>query len=139
MYNKSILIGRLTADPELRTTPNGVNVAAFRIAVNRAFAREKADFIPIVTWRNTAEFVCRYFKKGKPIGVEGAIQTRDYTDDAGNRHYAFEIVAERVFFVGGKDDTHPSGTAAASGSAGDSPAASSGFDIHAPDDEDLPF
>ncbi len=102
MYNKAILIGRLVADPELRTTPNGVNVATFRIAVNRPYDREKTDFITIVCWRQAAEFVCKYFSKGKAIGIEGSIQTRDYTDKDGNKRYAFEVVADRTFFVESK-------------------------------------
>lgn len=102
MYNKAILIGRLTADPDLRTTPNGVNVATFRIAVNRPHDREKADFITIVAWRKSAEFVCTYFAKGSAIGVEGAIQMHDYSDKDGNKRYSFEVVAEKVFFVESK-------------------------------------
>lgn len=99
MYNKAILIGRLTADPELRTNPNGVNVTTFRIAVNRAHDREKADFITVVAWRKQAEFVCTYFAKGSAIGIDGAIQSREYTDKSGAKRYAVEVVADRVFFV----------------------------------------
>lgn len=102
MFNKSILIGRLCADPELRTTPEGTNVTTFRIAVNRSHNRDKADFITVVAWRKTAEFVCSYFKKGSAIGIDGAIQTRDYTDKEGVKRTAFEVVAEQVFFVESK-------------------------------------
>ena len=114
MYNRAILIGRLVADPELKTTPNGVNVAAFRIAVDRPYKQgneHKADFISIVAWRSQAEFVCRYFGKGKLIGIEGAIQTRDYTDKDGNKRYITEVVAERAFFTESKkaDGEPPSG------------------------------
>ena len=111
MYNKSILIGRLVADPELKTTPNGVNVAAFRIAVDRPYKQDgerKADFISIVAWRAAAEFVCNYFGKGRLIGIEGSIQTRDYTDKDGNKRYITEVVAERAFFVESKK-AEPSG------------------------------
>ena len=78
MFNKAILIGRLVADPELRTTPNGISVCSFRIAVDRPYtprdgSEKVADFIDIVAWRERAEFVCRYFSKGKPILVEGSI------------------------------------------------------------------
>ena len=77
MFNKAILVGRLTADPELRQTPNGISVCSFSIAVDRRFsgrdAERKADFINIVAWRQTAEFVSRYFHKGEPIGIEGSI------------------------------------------------------------------
>ena len=109
MFNRAILIGRLVADPELRTTPNGVSVCSFRIAVNRPYSKDggKADFIDIVAWRERAEFVCRYFSKGKPILVEGSIQTRNYEDKNGSKRTAVEVVAENVRFVGGKDDSAP--------------------------------
>lgn len=103
MYNKVIMIGRLVADPELRTTPNGVSVASVRIAVSRTYDREKTDFFSVVAWRQNAEFLSRYFSKGGLIGVEGSLQTRDYTDREGNRRTAFEIQAERTFFVGPKE------------------------------------
>lgn len=110
MYNRAILIGRMVADAEMSTTANGVSVARFRIAVNRPKQKgkdSKADFITVVVWRHNAEFVKTYFGKGKAIGVEGAIQTGDYTDKDGNRRYIFEVVADRVFFVGGKDSGKP--------------------------------
>lgn len=129
MYNKAILIGRLVADPELRTTPQGVPVSTFRIAIDRPFmngGERKADFLTIVCWRRQAEFVCKYFQKGRAIGVDGSIQTRDYTDKDGNKRTAFEIIADRVFFVESK---------AASGST-----AGRTEDFEAvDDDEDLPF
>lgn len=104
MYNKAILIGRLVADPEMRVTSQGTNVASFRIAVDRAFSKgeKKADFINITAWRQQAEFVCKYFSKGKPIGVEGSIQTSEYTDKEGVKRFKFEVVAERFFFVESK-------------------------------------
>lgn len=104
MYNKSILIGRMVADPELRTTPNGVSVCSFRIAVNRPYSKDggKADFIDIVAWRERAEFVCRYFSKGKPILVEGSIQTRQYTDKNDQKRTAVEVVADNCRFVESK-------------------------------------
>lgn len=102
MYNRAILIGRLCADPEMRTTPEGTNVTTIRVAVNRAHNRDKADFIAVVAWRNTAEFICNYFKKGSAIGVEGVIQTREYTDKEGVKRTAFEVVADRAFFVESK-------------------------------------
>lgn len=109
MYNRIIVIGRLVADPELRTTPNGVNVASFRVAVNRPRDKEKSDFFNVVAWRQNAEFITRYFSKGKLIGIEGSLQTRDYTDKEGNRRTAFEIQAERAFFTESKGGT-PSGS-----------------------------
>lgn len=109
MYNRIIVIGRLVADPELRTTQNGVNVASFRVAVNRPRDKEKSDFFNVVAWRQNAEFITRYFSKGKLIGIEGSLQTRDYTDKEGNRRTAFEIQAERAFFTESKGGT-PSGS-----------------------------
>lgn len=107
MYNKAILIGRLTADPELRQTPNGVSVASFSIAVNRSFTSKggerQTDFIDIVAWRQTAEFVCRYFAKGKLILIEGSIQTRQYTDKQGNNRRAWEVVADSAHFAESKN------------------------------------
>lgn len=102
MYNRIIVIGRLVADPELRATPNGVNVASFRVAVNRPRDKEKSDFFNVVAWRQNAEFITRYFSKGKLIGIEGSLQTRDYTDKEGNRRTTFEIQAERAFFTESK-------------------------------------
>lgn len=103
MYNKAIIIGRLTADPELKKTQSSVSVISFTVALDRhAKEDKKTDFISCVAWRNTAEFICKYFSKGKPIGVEGSIQTRDYTDKEGNKRKAVEVVADNVFFVGGK-------------------------------------
>jgi single-strand DNA-binding protein len=112
MYNKAILIGRLVADPELRTTNTGTNVASFRIAVDRAFSKgeKKADFINITAWRQQGEFACNYFAKGKPIGVEGSIQTSEYTDKEGNKRTKFEVVADRVFFVESKGSVENSNT-----------------------------
>lgn len=107
MLNKAILVGRLTADPELRQTPSGVFVTSFTIAVNRAYPKEKgeqqADFIDIVSWRGTAEFVCKYFKKGSAIGIDGSIQTRTYTDKEGNKRKAVEVLASNVSFVESKN------------------------------------
>lgn len=104
-FNKVILVGNLVADPELKSTTSGVNVTRFRIAVGRRFAKNgETDFIDIVAWRNTAEFVCRYFSKGKPILVSGALQNRSWTDSEGNKRYATEIVADEVSFVGSKGD-----------------------------------
>ena len=114
MFNKAILIGRLVADPELRQIPNGTYVTTFRIAVDRRFKSQdgerKADFIDIVSWRQQAEFVCRYFHKGDAIGIDGSIQTRSYEDRQGNKRTAFEVVADNVFFVGGKGSGNGGGT-----------------------------
>ncbi len=101
--NVVALLGRLVADPELRQTPQGTAVTRMRIAVNRAYVKQgeerKADFIDVVAWRGTAEFVSKYFRKGSMIGVSGSIQTRTYTDKDGNNRYAFEVVADNVSFA----------------------------------------
>lgn len=105
MLNKAILIGRLTAEPELKTTPSGIYLCNFTLAVDRRFikdAEKKTDFIRIVVWRERAEFVSRNFGKGDPMGVEGSIQTRDYEDKTGAKRTAVEVVADNVFFVSSK-------------------------------------
>ena len=104
-FNRVILVGNLVADPELKTTTNGVTVTRFKIAVNRRFAKNgETDFFDIVAWRNTAEFVCRHFTKGKPILVSGTLQNRSWTDTEGNKKYATEVVADEVTFVERKSD-----------------------------------
>lgn len=112
--NKVVLMGRLTKDPELRYTPsNNTSVCQFTIAVDRRFKTEgqpQADFIPIVAWRQTAEFVCKYFTKGSRIAVVGSIQTRTWDDNNGARHYVTEVVADEVEFCESKrqDGMQPS-------------------------------
>lgn len=112
--NKVILIGNLTADPEVKQTQSGLSVVSFTIAVNRRAgkdAEQKTDFINIVAWRKTAEFVGQYFKKGKPILVCGAIQTRSYKDKNDNKRIAVEVLADEVGFVESKAASEaPSGT-----------------------------
>lgn len=107
-FNKAILIGNMTADPELKQTTSGLSVCSFSIAVNRRFAKEgeqNVDFISIVAWRQQAEFVTRYFKKGNPILICGQIQTRSWTDNQGNKRFATEVIADEVGFVSGKDSS----------------------------------
>lgn len=101
MLNKVILMGRLCADPELRQTQSGIAVCRFRIAVNRQYkqgSEQKADFIQVLVWRQSAEFVSRYFRKGSMIIVEGRLQNADYTDNNGVKHYAMEVQAESISF-----------------------------------------
>ncbi|HBR32212.1 MAG: single-stranded DNA-binding protein [Eubacteriales bacterium] len=102
-FNKVILVGNLVADPELKQTANGIAVTSFRIAVGRRFTRQgetpQTDFIDIVCWRQTAEFVTRYFSKGKGILVCGSLQTRSWTDKDNNKRYTTEVVADEVTFV----------------------------------------
>ena len=105
MFNVVILSGRLTADVELKNTPNGVPVCSFTIVVERKYRQgeeKQADFINIVAWRGTAEFISKHFHKGSMIGIEGAIQTRKYQDKNGNNRTAFEIVANNVQFIESK-------------------------------------
>lgn len=98
-FNKVILGGRLTADPELKTTPGGVSVTVFTVAVNRRSAKESADFLNVIAWRQTAEFVTRYFRKASSICIVGSLQSRAWTDQQGQKHFGTEIVADEVFFV----------------------------------------
>ena len=109
-FNKVILIGNLTADPELKQTSAGTSVCSFSIAINRRFAKadqgqQNVDFINIVTWRQQAEFVQRYFKKGNPILVCGQLQTRTWNDNQGQKRYATEVVADEVSFVASASQT----------------------------------
>ena len=104
----AVVMGRLVADPELRHTPNDVAVTSFTLAVDRSYvksgAERQVDFIDIVAWRNTAEFICKYFRKGQMMAVHGSIQTRTYTDSNGAKRKAFEIVADDVNFADSKRD-----------------------------------
>ena len=104
MLNVVAIMGRLVADPELRTTPQGTNVCSFRIACDRNFVRQgeqrQADFIDIVAWRSQAEFVSKYFQKGSLIAIEGSLQTRQYQDKNGNNRTAVEVVANNISFAG---------------------------------------
>lgn len=104
MYNKVIMMGRIVNDLELKTTPQGVSVLSFRIAVDRSYAAKgeerKSDFFNIVCWRSNAEFVSKYFSKGRLILIEGELQTRQYTDKNGNQSTWYEIIADRTSFTG---------------------------------------
>ena len=104
--NFVVLLGRLTADPELRRTPSGVSVTTFTVAVNRSYVKQggerQTDFIDVVAWRSTAEFVSKYFRKGQMIAVQGSIQTRTYEDKQGNKRKAVEVQADKVFFADSK-------------------------------------
>lgn len=111
--NKAILMGRLTRDPEMRQIPSGVTMVRFSIAVNRRFAREgqqEADFINCVAWRQTAEFISRYFHKGSMIAVIGSIQTRSWDDAEGKKQYATEVNVDEAYFTGSKAETGTGGS-----------------------------
>lgn len=132
MLNVTVLMGRLVADPELRHTQSDIAVTSFTIAVDRSYQKagtdRQADFIDIVAWRSTAEFVCKYFSKGQLVAVQGSIQTRSYQDKDGNKRKVFEIVADEVHFAEKKKEQQSSS------------AAPSGYDAPPPvSDDDLPF
>lgn len=105
--NQVNLIGRLTKDPEIRYTQNNIPVASYTLAVKRSYAKEgeqDTDFINIISWNKSADFVQKYFKKGMQVGVTGRIQTRNWEDDNGQKHYATEVVTEKVEFADSKKD-----------------------------------
>ena len=107
--NKVILMGNLTADPEYKTTPSGVAVTTFSIAVSRRYAKQgdevTADFFNIVAWRGLAEFVSKYFTKGSALCVTGSIQTRSWQDQQGQRRYATEVVVDEAMFVDSRNES----------------------------------
>ena len=151
-FNKVILMGNMTADPELRQTTSGLSVCSFSIAVNRRGSKNEqnqpsVDFINIVAWRQQAEFVSRYFKKGNPILVCGQLQTRTWSDNQGQKRYATEVVADEVSFTGpasqgaGMEEERPaqqSYTPAAYGAPSFNSAQNNNFE-EIPNDGDLPF
>lgn len=131
-FNKVILMGRLVAAPELKTTPGGLPVTSFTLAVDRKYQKDgerKADFPTIVAWRQTAEFICKYFTKGSAIIICGELQTRSWTDDAGKKRYATEVLANEVNFVESKKNSEAGATEAYT------PEGFVAVDV----DEDLPF
>lgn len=134
MLNKIILMGRLTRDPELRRTQSGTPVASFSLAVDRDFkaqnGEKETDFIDIVAWRNTAEFVSKYFTKGRMAVVEGRLQIRDWTDKDGGKRRAAEVVADNVYFGDSKKESSDASHAA--------PVANQSFE-EIDDDRELPF
>lgn len=109
--NVVCLLGRLTATPELKTTQSGVSVTSFSVAVDRTYqpkgAERQTDFINCVAWRNTADFICRYFQKGQRIALQGSLQSRSYTDKSGNNRTVFEVVIDNAFFAESKGNSAP--------------------------------
>ena len=133
MLNIAVIMGRLTAEPELKTTQNGISVCSFTVAVERNYSNggeRQTDFINCVAWRQTAEFISRYFHKGSMIAINGSIQQRQYTDKNGNKRNAFEILVDNANFCGSK---------AESGNNADVQVDDSNFDEVDIDDGDLPF
>ena len=143
--NKVILAGRLTADPELKQTTSGISVVSFTIAVNRKYSKEQQqpDWISVIAWRQTAEFISRYFKKGSAICIVGAIQTRSWQDQQGQKRYATEVVADEAMFVDSKSDNQPAANGAsvpgAIGYVPEAYASTAPKFEEIPPDSDLPF
>ncbi len=135
MINTVVIMGRLTADPELKTTQSGLSVTSFTVAVDRGYAdkdgNRPTDFINCVAWRQTAEFITKYFRKGSMIAIVGSIQQRSYTDKEGNKRYVFEILAEKASFCGSKSESGNSEKA--------TDIDTSDFEEYTLDDGDLPF
>ena len=146
MLNRITIMGRLVKDPELRRTQSGVAVTSFRMAVDRDFKSQdgskQADFFDVVAWRNTAEFVSKYFAKGRMAVVEGRLQSRDWTDKDGNKRVAIEIVADNIYFGDSKRDGASGGDYSAPAYGGaesySAPAAGGGF-AEIEEDGELPF
>lgn len=138
MMNKTILIGRLTREPELRTTASGISVVSFSIAVNKRFKNAEgkydADFIDCVAWKNTAEFLCKYFGKGQQVGIVGSLQTRSYQPQDGESRKITEVIADEVYFVGEAKKQAENGKNTAT-----PPMGNEGFVPMPVNDEDLPF
>ncbi len=146
MLNNVVLMGRLTADPELRQTSTGIEVTSFSIAIDRGYARQgeerQTDFINCVAWRQTAKFITSYFRKGQMIAVTGSIQTRNYEDKSGNKRVATDVVVANASFCGSKNETGASAprdnSAFSAPAASYSTAAASDFE-ELQGDDDLPF
>ena len=138
--NKVVLMGRLTKDPEVRyTQTNNTLVASFSLAVNRRFAKQgeerQADFINVVAWSKTGEFCSKYFKKGQQVGIIGRIQTRNWDDEQGQKHYVTEVVAEEAYFADSKKDGESSGSF--DNTFGNNVSQNSEFQVSS--DDELPF
>lgn len=134
MLNVIVIMGRLTADPELRTTSNGVPVTSFTVAVNRNYSKDgnnQTDFINCVAWRNNADFITKYFGKGQMIAIKGSLQQRNYTDKEGVHRTAYDVVVENASFCGSKETSEPD--------VDYSNVDTSEFEEISMSDEDLPF
>lgn len=139
MINSVTLMGRLTYEPELRTTPSGVSVVNFQVAVNRDYVKDgeerQADFIDCIAWRQRAEFLSRYFHKGSMIAVEGSIETDNFTDKDGNKRKSVRVVANKLSFCGSKAEANGGYNQLAPSYA----APDNDFEEIIDDDDDLPF
>lgn len=152
MLNHVVLMGRLTAEPDYRTTQSGVALARFTLAVERDYQQNgerQTDFIDITTWRSTADFVSKYFRKGQLVVVHGSIQTGSYTDNDGNKRKSWNVQAQHVYFAEGKRDsepqsapsytTQPQSNSVSTSSAYTSPSYDNYSDFTPVGDDDLPF
>ncbi len=157
MINSVVIMGRLTADPELRTTASGISVTSFTVAVDRRFKSQgeekQTDFISCVAWRQSADFVTRYFHKGDMIAVQGSLQVRNYEDKNGNKRTAYDVVCDNVSFCGGRRESGnnasygmpaqntaaPAYQSTSTGSFSVLPDDNQGFPFGSDDDEGLPF
>ena len=152
MINRVVLMGRLVSDPELKTTQSGTNVTTFRIAVDRSYVKSgeerQADFFDIVAWRYTADFVCKHFRKGSLIAIDGQLQSRTYQAKDGTNRYVVEVIADSASFTGERRDnsgynggysqTAPAHPAYAEQAPSFTSGAPSDFE-EMPGDDDLPF
>ncbi len=143
MLNKAILMGRLTSDPELRHTASSTPVVSFTLAVNRGYAKAgtdpQTDFIDIVAWRSTAEFVSKYFHKGQLVAVCGSIQTRVWEDKQGSKRKSVEVVADEVHFAEPKRDSQSQPRQDTGSQVFNMPVTGSEFNDFSTDDGELPF
>ena len=144
MLNNAVIMGRLVAQPELRTTASGTSVTTFDVAIDRRFNKQgeekKTDFLTVVAWKSTADFVCKYFGKGQMIAIQGYIQTRLYEDKDGNKRKAVEIVADNVSFCGSKNEgAAPDQNAAPNYAAAAAAADAEDFKEIPELEDDLPF
>ena len=145
MLNIAVIMGRLTATPELKTTNNGINVTSFSVAVDRRYqsgGERQTDFINCVAWRHTAKFICDYFRKGQMIAINGSFQQRSYNDQNGNKRTVYEIVVDNANFCGSKAESGGGGYSApvpTEAPASFSNVNDSDFEEIATDDSDYPF
>lgn len=142
MINSVILMGRLTADPELRTTQSGISMCRFSVAVDRRVAQgaeRKTDFINCVAWRQQADFISKYFHKGQMIAIEGSISTGSYTDKQGNKRTSFDVLVDRVSFTGSKSETGGQGYQQTNAPSAYQNSEPDDFADIAPTEDDLPF
>lgn len=143
MINSVVLMGRLTYEPELKSTPSGVSVIDFQIACDRNYQAKgeerKADFIDCQAWRQTAEFIARYFHKGSMIAIEGCIQTNNYTDNKGNKRKSVTVVVNNVSFCGSRADGGNQNNLDSKSEQNYSAATNSDFEEIIDDNDDLPF